>query len=170
MAAKTLCFALVAIGLVATPADGQYMLAELEAIVSPLPSDLQGDAGIYVEAAEGGFDHVRSSKNGMSCARRRSVNREGASLFDVRCHGDLFWPAVFLRWSIDDDFGTFGEVYQEMHRLIDAGRISMPAVLTAGHRILGLLSDPDPTSGQPGPGMNGQTEAQLHPPNSKRAS
>jgi hypothetical protein len=153
MARSTIILVIVLCGCAAQPAVAQTD-SEVRAALAPLPADLRVGAGVFLEVSEGQFERVRDSKNGTSCLRRIGQTDGVRVGFDARCYSDLFWPAIFHRWSLDGHSNDRPDLNSEMHREIESGRITLPDFPTAGYRIMGLLSDFDMESGEPGPRMN----------------
>ena len=152
MARSTFFLVTALFGCAAQPATAQNE-SEVRAALAPLPTDLRIGAGVYFEVSEGHFEQVRTSENGMSCARRIGQTDGARVGFDARCYSELLWPAIFYRWSLDGDLNR-RDVNLVMHREIESGRITVPDMPTAGYRIMGLLGDFDMESGEPGPRMN----------------
>jgi hypothetical protein len=122
----------------------------LRAAVTPLPTDLRAGAGVRVELSGGGFEDLRTSTNGLTCALLQPSDLSEPFL-DARCYSDLFWPAVLHRWALDPDPESFAEAHSRMHGAIEAGIVSVPDVPTAGYRVLGPMAEYDVQTGHLGP-------------------
>ena len=114
--------------------------------VLPLPNNMRSEAGVFLESPSGEITRVRESQNGFSCILRDHSERFG-DIVDARCYSDDLWPALLRRWDLDNEYDTVEEVYAQVHREIEVGRLSLPTVPTAGYRIRGSSSSIDAEGG-----------------------